>query len=124
MFSPCSPSAWAWCRLCAAQLAQVSSLSGTGLSGAALSGASSAISNDGNTAIVGAPGFNSSGGGVWTFTRTSNVWDASGTHLTAGTGATGAGQQGFAVGSRAMAETAIVGAPFDNSNAGAFWVYT
>jgi len=85
-------------------------------------GWSVAISADGTTAIVGAPGDNNVGA-VVVFTRTGNVWAQQGAKLTA-TGGTGTTDFGKAVALSADGNTAIVGAPSDNSSVGAAWIFT
>jgi hypothetical protein len=90
--------------------------------GGPLQGTSSALSADGNTAIVGAPGDNTSLGAAWVFTRTNGVWTEQ--EKLVGTGAAGDGQQGQSVALAADGNTAIVGAPGDNGNVGAAWVFT
>ncbi|WP_439507045.1 beta strand repeat-containing protein, partial [Sediminibacterium sp.] len=102
---------------------QGAKLVGTGSSGSSQQGYSLALSADGNTAIVGAPADNSNAGAAWVYTRSGGVWTQQGNKLV-GTGSTGASQQGFSVAISADGNTAIVGAPVDNSNAGAAWVFT
>ncbi|MGD1149477.1 MAG: hypothetical protein ABR961_16180, partial [Thermoanaerobaculaceae bacterium] len=89
----------------------------------ALQGNSVAISADGNTAIVGGPLDNSGAGAAWVYTRSGGVWLQLGSKLV-GTGAVGDARQGQSVAMSADGNTAIVGGPDDNSNAGAAWVYT
>ena len=105
-------------------------LVGTGAVGNAQQGISVALSDDGNTAIVGGPddnssaGNNSSAGAAWVFTRNARgVWTQQGSKLV-GTGAVGNAQQGISVALSGDGNTAIVGGPGDNSHAGAAWVFT
>jgi uncharacterized protein (TIGR03437 family) len=90
-------------------------------------GSSVALSEDGNTAIVGGPHDNSYAGAVWVFTRSGGVWTQQGSKLV-GSGALGDAQQGSSVALSEDGNTAIVGAPTDNgvygSYAGAAWVLT
>ena len=91
-------------------------------------GTSVAISSDGNTIIVGAPGDvdPSTGaeiGAAWVFTRTNGVWTQQGAKLV-GTGAPGDARQGTSVALSADGNTAIVGGPADNATTGAAWVFT
>ena len=102
---------------------QGSKLVGTGAVGAATQGSSVAISADGTTAIVGGPNDNSSAGAAWVYTRSEGVWSQQGTKLV-GTGAIGAAFQGASVSISADGNTAIIGGPGDNSEAGAAWVFT
>lgn len=53
---------------------QGTKLVGSGAVGAAEQGISVALSNDGNTAIVGGPFDNSSTGAAWVYTRSGGVW--------------------------------------------------
>jgi hypothetical protein len=81
-----------------------------------------ALSADGNTALVGAPRDNNDAGAVWVFTRSGSAW-AQGSKLT-GKEETGEGWFGSSVALSADGETALVGGPQDNSDAGAVWVFT
>jgi FG-GAP repeat len=81
------------------------------------------LSADGNTAIVGGSADNSAVGAAWVYTRSGGVWTQQGTKLV-GTGVVGQARQGQSVSLSADGNTAIVGGPNDNSNAGAVWVYT
>ena len=96
---------------------------GTGNTGAALQGTSVAVSADGNTAIVGGSGDNSSQGAVWVYTRSGSTWTQQGDKLV-GTGNTGPAFQGCSVSLSADGNTAMVGGYADNSNMGAAWVFT
>ena len=91
--------------------------------GAANQGWSVAISSDGNTAIVGGYADNSNTGAAWIFTRSGGVWSQRGRKLV-GTGAVGAAGQGYSVSLSADGNTAVVGGPADNANAGAVWIFT
>jgi hypothetical protein len=85
-------------------------------------GASVALSGDGNTALVGAPGEEDGAGVVWVYTRKGGVWSGLPARLV-GTGAEGAAGQGWAVAISADGNTAVVGGPGDNGSAGAAWVF-
>jgi hypothetical protein len=98
-------------------------LVGTGNSGAAGLGYSVALSADGSTAIVGGPNDASSIGATWIFTRSNGPWTQQGGKLV-GTGNVGGSSQGGSVALSSDGNTAIVGGDFDNSNAGAAWVFT
>ncbi len=102
---------------------QGNKLIGSGYVGTAYQGASSALSADGNTAIVGGSGDNSDIGAAWVYTRTAGAWTQQGDKLVV-TGDATAYDQGVGVGLSADGNTAIVGAYGANSNAGATWVYT
>jgi hypothetical protein len=98
-------------------------LVGTGVVGSAEQGFSVALSADGNTAIVGGLNDNSQAGAAWVYTRSNGVWTQQGGKLV-GTGAVGNAAQGASVTLSADGNTAVVGGPFDNSFAGAAWVFT
>jgi uncharacterized protein (TIGR03437 family) len=79
-----------------------------------------ALSGDGNMALVGGTADDGSGG-AWVFTRSGGVW-TQGSRLV-GTGATGDACQGASVALSANGNTALVGGPCDNNNAGAAWPF-
>ena len=104
---------------------QGNKLVGTGAVGAARQG-SVALSADGNTAVVGGGGDNTNAGAVWVYTRSGGLWTQQGSKLV-GTGAvngSSGAEQGQSVSLSADGNTAVVGGAFDNSGAGAVWVYT
>ncbi len=86
-------------------------------------GASVALSADGNIALVGGQGDYPGEGAAWVYTRSGGVWTRPAPKLV-GTGAVGSASQGSSVALSADGNTAIVGGPLDNGNAGAAWVYT
>jgi hypothetical protein len=88
---------------------------------AAEQGASVALSGDGNTAVVGGPGDDNGIGAAWVYARSNGVWTQQGSKLV-GTG--GAGTEGASVALSGDGNTAIVGGPEDNNDAGAAWVFT
>jgi hypothetical protein len=98
-------------------------LVGSGLGADPFFGSSVAVSADGTTAIVGAPGDNNNVGSAVVFIRNGNVWAQQGPKLT-GTGPTGPSSFGKSVALSADGNTAIVGGPDDNSSVGAAWVFT
>ena len=102
---------------------QGSKLVGTGAVGNADQGWSSALSADGNTALVSGLLDNNNTGAVWVFTRSGNVWTQQGSKLV-GTGAVGNAYQGQSVALSADGNTALVGGNRDNNNTGAVWVFT
>ena len=97
--------------------------SGAGGGVGASQGWSVSLSADGNTAIVGGWRDDSNVGAVWVWTRNGGVWTQQGTKLV-GSGAVGNAQQGQSVSLSADGYTTIVGGPYDNSSAGAAWVFT
>jgi hypothetical protein len=98
-------------------------LVGAGGVGGIVQGSSVAISSDGNTAIVGGPGDNSSAGAMWIFTRSGSVWAQQGPKLI-GIAAVGNSLQGISVTISSDGNTAIEGGSYDNNHAGAVWVFT
>jgi hypothetical protein len=102
---------------------QGSKLVGSGAAGWAEQGSSVAISGDGNTALVGGRNDNNGAGAVWVFARDSNGnWTQQGSKLV-GSGAVGSAGQGCSVALSADGHTALVGGRYDNSGAGAVWVF-
>jgi len=104
-------------------LQQGAKLVGTGAVGNAFQGRSVAISADGNTAIVGGTLDNGGIGGAWVWTRSAGTWTQQSPKLV-GAGALGNSNQGNSVALSADGNTALVGGPFDNNQAGAAWVWT
>jgi antibiotic biosynthesis monooxygenase (ABM) superfamily enzyme len=102
---------------------QDSKLVGTGAVGHAGQGISVALSDDGNTAVVGGVGDNSGSGAAWAHTRSGTNWTQQGSKLV-GTGAVGHAGQGHSVALSADGNTAIVGGLTDNKVTGAAWVHT
>jgi hypothetical protein len=84
--------AWVFTRSGGVWTQQGSKLVGTGAVGSALQGYSVALSDDGNTVIVGGPGDNSNAGAAWVYTRSGGVWTQQGSKLV-GIGAAGASQR-------------------------------
>src|SRR5499427_939404 len=109
-------------QMALAQFTQQAKLVGTGAAGAARQGSSVALSSDGNTAIVGGPFDNRFAGAAWVFNRSGSVWTQQSKLV--GTGAVGAAGQAGSVALSSGGNTAIVGGLYDNSLAGAAWVYT
>jgi hypothetical protein len=100
--------------------------------------ASVAMSADGDTALVGAPGDDNGAGAAWVFTRSGSTWTQQGPKLTGGeAGGEGvaeceieeageeAGECGFgkSVALSGDGETALVGGPGADGNLGAVWVF-
>ena len=115
--------AWAFVRSAGIWTQQGPKLVGTGAVGIGFQGMSVSISSDGNTAIVGGGVDNNSAGAAWIFIREGELWTQQGLKLI-GTGAVGNAGQGFSVSLSADGNTAIVGAPHDNSQIGAAWIFT
>lgn len=103
--------------------------SANGLRGAF--GFSVALSADGDTALVGAPGDSRYRGAVWVFVRKGGVWAQQGQKLVA-SGEVGQAEFGISVALSANGDTALAGGPDDRwlpvtkgvSGYGAAWVFT
>jgi hypothetical protein len=93
----------------------------TGAVGQSQFGSSVSISGDGNTAIVGADHDNSSIGAAYIFVRSGSSWSQQ-VRLTPASGV-GTGHFGGAVFISEDGATAAVGAPNDNGNTGAVYVF-
>ncbi len=125
--------AWAFTRSGSTWTQQGEKLTGTGAIGKGELGASVALSEHGDTALIGGPGDNGSTGAAWVFTRSDAVWTQQGEKLVGdctsscaneGTGETGEGKFGSSVTLSADGGTALIGGPGDNGSAGAAWVFT
>ena len=89
-------------------------------------GFSVALSPEGSTALIGAPGDTENAGAAWVFSRSGTTWTQQGGKLT-GNGESGEGHFGVSVALSAEVSgsmTAVVGAPADNNSTGAVWVFT
>jgi hypothetical protein len=86
-------------------------------------GYSVALSLEGNIALIGGPGDNKYVGAAWVFARSEGKWTQQGSKLT-GEGEIGAGYFGYGVALSSEGNTALIGAPYSNSEAGAAWVFT
>ncbi|PWU02794.1 MAG: hypothetical protein C5B51_20200, partial [Terriglobia bacterium] len=114
---------WVFTRSGGVWTQQGSKLVGTGASGLPGQGGSVALSEDGNTALVGGGNDNANAGAVWVFTRSGDLWTQQGSKLV-GTGARNPAGQGRSVALSADGNTALDGGPFDNAGIGATWVFT
>jgi hypothetical protein len=108
---------------------------GTGETGVGAFGYSVALSANGDTALIGGifDVNNGDEGAVWVFTRTGGTWTQQGAKLVGdctsscaheGTGEVGGGEFGYSVALSADGSTALIGAQYDSSAAGAAWVFT
>jgi hypothetical protein len=102
---------------------QQAKLVGTGAVGIAEQGSSVSLSGDGNTVLVGGFWDNGFTGAAWVFTRSGGAWSQQGPKLV-GTDAVGPLGEGYSVSLSDDGNTAAVGGPYDNNDAGAAWVYT
>jgi uncharacterized protein YdbL (DUF1318 family) len=96
-------------------------LVGTGALGDAEQGYSVSLSGDGTTAIVGGPNDNGGAGAAWVYTRSGGVWSQQAKLVAKG--AVGNSAQGYSVSLSGDGNTAIIGGPHDNGDAGAAWVF-
>jgi hypothetical protein len=115
--------AWVFTQNAGVWSQQGAKLVGTGAVGNAYQGESVALSEDGNTAIVGGSIDNGNTGAAWVFTRNTGVWTQQGSKLV-GTGSVGIALQGISVALSGDGNTAIIGGTADSSGTGAAWVFT
>jgi hypothetical protein len=113
--------AWVFTRSGGVWSQQGAKLVGSPAVGAPNQGGSVALSADGNTAIMGGDN-DSAAGASWVFTRSAGVWSQQGPKLV-GSGAVGDAAQGVSVALSADGNTAIIGGPYDNGQAGAAWAF-
>jgi hypothetical protein len=121
---------WVFTRSGGVWTQQGGKLVGAGAVGNAGQGVSVALSADGNTAIVGGPNDNHTGGpstgAAWVFARSGGVWTQQGNKLV-GTNSSNEAMQGRSVALSGDGNTAIVGGIGDGTagtTTGAAWVYT
>jgi uncharacterized protein (TIGR03437 family) len=114
--------AWVYTRSGGVWTQQGGKLVGTGAIGNATQGFAVALSGDGNTALVGGYSDSNFLGAAWVWTRSGGVWTQQ-TKLV-GSGWSGYSGQGFSVALSSDGNTALMGAWYDNNNAGAAWVFT
>ncbi len=86
-------------------------------------GVSVAISEDGDTALIGGPADGEGVGAAWVFTCSGSTWTQEGPKLLA-SDESGRGGFGDGVALSADGGTALIGGPYDNGNVGAAWVFT
>jgi hypothetical protein len=115
--------AWVFTRSGSTWSQQGEKLTGTGAVGQAEFGRSVTLSADGSTALIGGWSDNSNAGAAWVFTRSGSTWSQQGGKLT-GTGEAGEGAFGTSVALSADGNTALIGGPRNNSDAGAAWAFT
>jgi hypothetical protein len=114
--------AWVYARSGDVWTQQGSKLIGTDAVGTSYQGASTSLSSDGNTAIIGGSKDNANAGAVWVYSRSGGVWIQQGSKLV-GTGAVGGAFQGISVSVSGDGTAAIVGGLYDNTNVGAAWIF-
>jgi hypothetical protein len=84
-------------------------------------GSGVALSEDGNTALIGGYRDSLSTGAAWAFQRSGSTWSEQ--EKLQGTGGTVSAEQGFDVALSGDASTALVGAPGNKGEVGATWVF-
>ena len=114
--------AWIFTRSNGVWTQQGSKLVGSNAVNGSYQGWAVALSNDGNTALVGGYRDNDDIGAAWVYTRSNGVWTQQGSKLV-GTGASGNAYQGNSVALSADGNTAIIGGSVDAGNVGAVWVF-
>jgi hypothetical protein len=114
--------AWVFTRSGSTWTQQGEKLTGSGESGKGELGYSVALSEDGNTALVGARSDNAEVGAAWVFTRSGETWSQQGEKLT-GSGESVFSDFGSSVALSASGDTALIGGPEDNLETGAAWVF-
>ena len=83
-----------------------------------------ALSSDGNTAVIGTPGFDNYGGAAWVFTRDvqSGSWSQI-PQILIGNDISKVPYQGFSVSVSGNGDTVVFGGPEDGGGVGATWVF-
>ncbi len=116
--------AWVFTRSGGEWTQQGAKLTGSGETGEGEFGTSVALSSEATTALIGAAADNTKVGAAWVFTRSDTIWTQQGAKLTANSGEEiGEGLFGFSVALSSEGNTALIGAPGDNINVGAAWVF-
>lgn len=88
-------------------------------------GQSVALSNDGNTALIGGPENGVEVGAAWVFVRSGTTWSQQGEKIVGSGRLNGEGIMfGASVALSSNGNTALIGAPDDDDNLGAAWVFT
>jgi hypothetical protein len=87
-------------------------------------GRSLALSEDGDTALIGAPKNHTNRGAAWVFTQTEGVWSQQGPALLGGEEEIGPAHFGSSVALSESGTTALVGARMDDGGVGAAWAFT
>jgi len=119
-----SGAAWVFTRSGASWTQQGDKLTGGAEEiGAGELGSSVALSEDGETALVGGHDDGGKLGAVWVFTRSGASWNQQGKKLTGGAEEIGGGEFGEGVALSADGATALIGAPRDSSGSGAAWEF-
>jgi hypothetical protein len=115
--------AWVFTRSGSTWEQQGTKLTGGGEVGNGHFGFRVALSEDGNTGLIGGGADNGELGAAWVFTRSGATWEQQGPKLTGG-GEIGQGHLGFSVALSADGNTALIGGLADSNSIGAAWVFT
>ena len=117
--------AWVFTRSNNSWTQQGSALTGSAENGQSTFGGSLALSEDGNTALIGGLADNNFVGAAWAFTRSGSTWTQLGSKLTA-SDESGDGGFGGSVALSGDGRTALIGASNDGTGGtiGAAWVFT
>lgn len=97
-------------------------LTASGESGNGEFGRSVALSANGETALIGAPADANRGGSAWELTRSGSTWVQAPEAL-AGSQQSARSRFGSSVALSALANTALIGGPFNEDKAGAAWAF-
>jgi hypothetical protein len=115
-------SAWAFARSGSVWSQQGPKLTATGELGEGQFGYATALSADGNTALIGAPHDDDSIGSAWTFTRAGGIWTQQDEQLAGGVEPKKT-TFGMGLALSADASTALIGAPHEARSFGGVWAY-
>ncbi len=115
--------AWVFTRSGSTWSQQGAKPTGKEESGKGFFGGSTALSSEGNTALVGGRTDGANAGAVWVFTRSGSTWTQQGKKLTGGE-ESGGGYFGQSVALSSEGNTALIGGEFDGDDIGAAWVFT
>ena len=110
-------------HLSAGKWTQQAKLTGTSPSGNPHLGETVAINEEGTIAIAGGPSDNKTKGAAWVFTSNGETWKQFGEKLASPEGETNEGRFGASVALGSGGRVALIGAPGDNGNVGAAFVY-
>jgi hypothetical protein len=113
---------WTYARSGQTWAQQGSGLSGAGEQGEGFFGRSVALSENGQTALVGAPADSANQGAAWAYTRAGAAWLQHGEKLT-GTGESAEAHFGFSVALAGDGDTALIGARANDAGNGAAWAF-
>ncbi len=107
-------------------LVQQAQLEATGEAGEGRFGRSVALSEDGNTALIGGPRNHGQVGAAWVFARSGSTWTQQAKLEAEPEGSTGVGEDYFGRGVALSSDgnTALVGDPGGRGERGAAWLYT